>query len=59
MTNCPKCGGRKIIGPKFLRALYPRPERLSYRCFTCGYTEETPTRDATAAQDVEEDRHEP
>ena len=47
MTQCPKCGGNKIIGPKFQPA--PRmweQERLVYTCFTCGYASSTPTKDA-------------
>lgn len=35
MSECPKCGGDKIIGPKFVSAY--GVEHLRYDCFQCGY----------------------
>jgi hypothetical protein len=50
MTKCPKCGGNKIIGPKFYPATRMwEQERLGYTCFQCGYQTSTPTKDAVIA----------
>ena len=46
MTTCPKCGARKIVGPKYERAgVWGQTERLRYRCLSCGYSMTTPTLD--------------
>lgn len=45
MTTCPKCGGNKILGPRFERSAFGQ-ERLRFNCFACGYSTTTPTLDA-------------
>ena len=53
MTTCPKCGGIRISGPVYIRAVCPGGrEALRYRCIRCGYSEDQPTVD----QRKEEDR---
>lgn len=52
MSKCPKCGSCKIIGPKYESGCDTAfgkagSERLRYTCFQCGYSETTPTNDAT------------
>ncbi len=44
MTQCPKCGHRRIVGPLYEQD--ERGERLRWRCGTCGFSSVTPTRDA-------------
>jgi RNase P subunit RPR2 len=49
MTNCPKCDGQQIMGPKYLNcSLFG--ESLLYTCFRCGYAERWPTKDANKPQ---------
>jgi hypothetical protein len=58
MTQCPKCGSRKIIGPKYHPSQYhvnygyaiTVPECLGYTCEQCGYSTTTPTKDAKASE---------
>ena len=44
MTNCPKCGNCRILGPSYTKDALG--ERLTYRCLQCGYATTTPTNDA-------------
>lgn len=55
MIDCPKCGSRRIIGPKYEPASSDTvgKERLRYACFECGYSMTTPTRDAQQKKAVE------
>lgn len=51
MSKCPKCGGARIIGPKYENDIHPFAakgpnERLRYTCFECGYSETSPTLDS-------------
>jgi hypothetical protein len=45
MTQCPKCGSRKIVGPKYHKETVWHRECLGYTCFQCGYSMTTPTKD--------------
>lgn len=53
MNNCPKCGNGKILGPRYSEfgrnPSYAR-QTLVYMCMQCGYTYETPTRDAQESE---------
>lgn len=50
MSKCPKCGSYKIIGPKYEAGgcgdTKYGGERLRYRCYDCGYSVTTETKDA-------------
>jgi len=47
MSICPKCGGHRIVGPKYQASSWSRiAECLAYTCVTCGYSETRPTKDA-------------
>lgn len=41
MVTCPKCGGNKILGPKYISE-YGR-ESLRYTCYQCGFVTHGPT----------------
>jgi predicted nucleic-acid-binding Zn-ribbon protein len=50
MTNCPKCGHDKIIGPRYRNDTEGKlggkvGEYLKYTCAQCGYSENKPTFD--------------
>lgn len=51
--NCPKCGGM-MGGPTYVRDRALGHEYLHYRCTTCGYGEERPTKDAHRERTFEE-----
>jgi len=45
MDICPKCGGVKIVGPRYENT--GMAERLRFVCLRCGYSKTTPTLDAS------------
>jgi len=44
LGECPKCGGSKILGPRYTR-VHGR-EKLRYTCYQCSYSWTTARRDA-------------
>lgn len=51
MDQCPKCSGKHIDGPHYVRSQYGG-ESLKYRCARCGYSKHEPCDDA--ANTIEE-----